>query len=98
MAEVKIYPTRRKALPVKSLLLSLAAALLLYWFGGVPGWGAATFAVVQFLLMGGLRFFKLLYKTLPRDLRCIMSMVQSGLIHWIDCLLILWDIVKPVTT
>ena len=66
-----LYPRRRKALPVKSLLLSLAAALLLYWFGGVPGWGATMFAVVQFLLMGGLRFFKLLYKTLPRDLRCV---------------------------
>ena len=66
-----LYPKRRKALSVKSLLLSLAAALLLYWFGGVPVWGAATFAAVQFLLMGGLRLFKLLYKTLPRDLRCI---------------------------
>ncbi len=53
--------------PRTPLLLSVVLTVLLYWFGGIPGWSAPVIAVIQFLLMGGFRFCKLAYHTLPRD-------------------------------
>ncbi len=52
--------------PRTPLLLSVVLTVLLYWFGGIPGWSAPMIAVIQFLLMGGFRFCKLAYHTLPR--------------------------------
>ena len=67
-----VYQKRVKGFPRAPILLSAASAAGLYWLGGVGGWGALLFGVVQFSVLGGTKFCKLFFKTVPRDLRCVV--------------------------
>ena len=64
-----VYRKRDTGFPRTSFILSVASAAALYWFGKIGGRGALLFAGLQFLLMGGLRFCRLFYKTVPRDIK-----------------------------
>jgi hypothetical protein len=44
---------------------------------GFPGWSVMLFGFLGFLLMGGLQFFKLVYRTFPRDLWCALYRVLA---------------------
>jgi len=69
MEVAKVYQKRVTGYPKVPLLLSLGASGAVYWFGGLSVWNSLLFGLVQFSLMGGLQFFKLFIKTVPRDLR-----------------------------
>ncbi len=68
-----VYQRRVKGVPRAPLVLSVAAAAGLYWLGGLGGWGSLLFGAVQFTLMTGFKFYYLFYKTVPRDIRCFIS-------------------------
>ncbi len=55
------------AFPKRGLYVSAGAAGLL-WFIGVPLWAVSMFSFLTFLGIGGLAFFRVVYRTLPRDL------------------------------
>ena len=56
------------AFPVKGLVAAAATGAFLY-LADFPGLAALAFGTLVFLGMGGLRYCKLVVKTLPRDLR-----------------------------
>ncbi len=70
MATEKVFKKRVSGFPRVPFLLSVVAAGALYLLGGLSGWGSLLFGIVQFSLTGGFQFFKLFYKTVPRDIRC----------------------------
>ena len=49
--------------------MGAAAAGTVLAFAGFPKWTAALVSVFGFLGLGGLDYIRLVYRTLPRDLR-----------------------------
>ena len=53
--------------PRKEVIGGVAANVFL-WLFGFPPWAALLFGTMAFLGMGGLEYFRLVMKTLPKDL------------------------------
>ena len=56
--------------PFRNLAFAVATCCLLSMMG-LSVASAIVISFLMFLRMGGMRFFKLLYRTLPRDLRLV---------------------------
>lgn len=61
--------------PVKAAAVSTAAGLLL-WLIGFATWAIILFCFLGFLGMGGLQFFRIVYRTFPHDLWMAKTVVK----------------------
>ena len=62
---------KKMVFPRRALVVSSFTGCFL-WFMGFPKWAAFVFSFLGFLGMGGLKYCKLIYRTLPTDLWCAL--------------------------
>lgn len=57
--------------PVRAAVVSTATGSFLFLIG-FQAWAVILFGFLGFLIMGGLQFLKMVYRTFPRDLWCAL--------------------------